>query len=79
MAIDPPYMRRPWELPQVPTFASDSAYSGPVERAPLSQYSDAEIAREYHRRVLLALGDQSKTVSVPYAGLPPHLHPSSKI
>ena len=34
----------------------------------LSDYSDAEIAREYHSRCLRVLGDQSVGVSVPSPG-----------
>lgn len=57
----------PWQYPQMPAYTT-----GGVGRASLSDFSDEEIAREYHSRALRKLGDQS--VSVGFAGLPAHLH-----
>jgi hypothetical protein len=46
----------PWQSPQLPSYTA-----GATSRS-LSDFTDAEIAREYHARALQKLGDQTKVV-----------------
>lgn len=52
-------------LPECQTTAGCRCGRGFAAPKSLADYSDAEIAQEYHRRALRQLGDQTKTVSVP--------------